>query len=122
VVGALSGDRDDSLSDFGGESLVLGAAGFCKASGSRNAARAGGGCFSDKRRKIASVRRIGRVETVGVSHGADGTCEPLICVVDDDDEVRSSLDSLLRSAGYRVRDYEGPAAYLADEARMRPIA
>jgi FixJ family two-component response regulator len=42
----------------------------------------------------------------------------LICVVDDDDEVRSSLlDSLLRSAGYRVRDYEGPAAYLADEAR-----
>jgi FixJ family two-component response regulator len=42
--------------------------------------------------------------------------KPLICVIDDDDEVRSSLDSLLRSAGYRVRDYEGPQDYLADES------
>lgn len=41
--------------------------------------------------------------------------QPLICVVDDDDEVRSSLDSLLRSAGYRVHGYDGPAAYLAQE-------
>jgi FixJ family two-component response regulator len=40
---------------------------------------------------------------------------PLICVVDDDDEVRSSLDSLLRSAGYRVHGYDGPEAYLAEE-------
>jgi hypothetical protein len=68
---ALSGDRDDGLSDFEvkRESLVLWRGGlFCKAGGSRNAARAGGSA-SDKRRKIASVRRIGRVETVGVSHG-----------------------------------------------------
>lgn len=42
--------------------------------------------------------------------------QPLICVVDDDDEVRSSLDSLLRSAGYRVHGYDGPAAYLAEES------
>ena len=38
---------------------------------------------------------------------------PLICVVDDDADVRGSLDSLLRSTGYAVQTFEGPEDYLA---------
>jgi FixJ family two-component response regulator len=41
---------------------------------------------------------------------------PLICVVDDEEEIRGALDSLLRSAGYEVRTYDGPDAYLASAA------
>jgi FixJ family two-component response regulator len=37
----------------------------------------------------------------------------LICVIDDDADVRGSLDSLLRSVGFAVRTFEGPEAYLA---------
>ncbi|UYY58435.1 response regulator transcription factor [Sphingomonas sp. S2-65] len=36
-----------------------------------------------------------------------------ICVIDDDAEVRGSIGSLLRSSGYDVRLYDGPAAFLA---------
>ena len=36
-----------------------------------------------------------------------------ICVIDDDSEVRGSIGSLLRSSGYDVRLYDGPAAFLA---------
>lgn len=37
---------------------------------------------------------------------------PLICVIDDDDDVRAALDSLLRSAGYAVRTFAAPAEFL----------
>ena len=37
----------------------------------------------------------------------------LICVIDDDEEVRGSLDSFLRSAGFDVRTFAGPDDYLA---------
>ncbi len=37
-----------------------------------------------------------------------------VCVVDDDADVRGSIGSLLRSAGYDVRLYEGPGAFLAE--------
>jgi FixJ family two-component response regulator len=42
----------------------------------------------------------------------------LICVIDDDDEVRASLDSLLRSAGYEARTFATPEEFLdsADDA------
>jgi len=39
----------------------------------------------------------------------------LICVIDDDAEMRGSLDSLLRSAGLRVLTFESPEDYLACE-------
>lgn len=38
---------------------------------------------------------------------------PLICVIDDDEEVRDSLDSLLRSAGFAVRTFAAPEEFLA---------
>lgn len=37
----------------------------------------------------------------------------LICVIDDDEDVRGSLDSLLRSAGFDVKTFAGPEDYLA---------
>ena len=39
----------------------------------------------------------------------------LICVIDDDAEMRGSLDSLLRSTGLRVLTFESPEDYLACE-------
>ncbi|NVN10102.1 response regulator transcription factor [Nguyenibacter vanlangensis] len=42
----------------------------------------------------------------------DGAAE-LICIVDDDEGVRDSLDNLLRSTGYKVRSFGHPAAFLA---------
>ncbi len=35
------------------------------------------------------------------------------CVIDDDAEVRGAIGSLLRSSGYEVRLYDGPAAFLS---------
>jgi len=37
---------------------------------------------------------------------------PLICVIDDDPDVRGAVDSLLRSAGFEVRTFAGPAEFL----------
>lgn len=37
----------------------------------------------------------------------------LVCIIDDDAEVRGSLDSLLRSTGFAVRTFAGPDDYLA---------
>lgn len=45
------------------------------------------------------------------------TASPLICVVDDDDSVRVSLEGLLRSLGHRVETFDSAAAFLSSEAR-----
>lgn len=37
----------------------------------------------------------------------------LICIIDDDADVRGSLDSLLRAHGYQVRTFASPDAFLA---------
>lgn len=36
----------------------------------------------------------------------------LVCVIDDDEQVRASLDSLLRSAGYAARTFASPEEFL----------
>lgn len=41
------------------------------------------------------------------------TVEQTICVVDDDDDVRASLEMLIRRSGYRVRAFESARAFLA---------
>ncbi|WP_066801315.1 response regulator transcription factor [Sphingomonas soli] len=41
------------------------------------------------------------------------TDESLVCVIDDDADVRGSLGSLLRSAGFEVALYETPEEFLA---------
>lgn len=43
------------------------------------------------------------------------TC-PVICIVDDDDYVRVSLGSLLRSYGYAIRLFESAETFLESQA------
>jgi CheY-like chemotaxis protein len=43
---------------------------------------------------------------------------PLIGIVDDNEEVRQSISSLLGSAGYRSVVFESPAAFLNSPARI----
>jgi FixJ family two-component response regulator len=45
--------------------------------------------------------------------GREASQPALICVIDDDEDVRGSLDSLLRSAGFEVLTFAGPEDYLA---------
>jgi FixJ family two-component response regulator len=40
---------------------------------------------------------------------------PLICVIDDDPDVRGALDSLLRANEFAVRTFAGPPEFLASE-------
>ncbi|TDK29846.1 response regulator transcription factor [Rhizobium deserti] len=42
-----------------------------------------------------------------------GTGSSLICVLDDDEDVRDSLEVLLRSANYNVRSFADPEEFLA---------
>lgn len=47
----------------------------------------------------------------------DTKTAPLVCVIDDDAEVRGSLDALLRSADFRVATFASPGDFMAcDEA------
>ncbi|MBX4891153.1 response regulator transcription factor [Rhizobium bangladeshense] len=43
----------------------------------------------------------------------NGAGRSLICVIDDDVDVRDSLEMLLRSADYNVRSFAGPEEFLA---------
>jgi FixJ family two-component response regulator len=45
---------------------------------------------------------------------------PLVFVVDDDEEVRKSLDRLLRSLGFRVETFASPEAFLERAPYDRP--
>ncbi|MCW2236411.1 response regulator transcription factor [Azospirillum canadense] len=42
--------------------------------------------------------------------------DALVCVIDDDADVRSAMDSLLRSVGYDVLTFASPEDYLASDA------
>lgn len=46
--------------------------------------------------------------------------QPIVFVVDDDPSVRSGLDSLLRSAGWRVETFPSAAAFLARQPEDAP--
>jgi len=48
------------------------------------------------------------------------TRSPTIAIVDDDDGVRTSLSSLVRSLGYDVRTYRSAVDFLADSAAKDP--
>jgi len=43
------------------------------------------------------------------------TNKPLVCVIDDDAEVRGSLDALLRSADFRVAAFASPDGFMASD-------
>jgi FixJ family two-component response regulator len=45
------------------------------------------------------------------------SASPLICVIDDDDSVRVSLEGLLRSLGHRVRAFESATAFMVSTSR-----
>jgi FixJ family two-component response regulator len=42
--------------------------------------------------------------------------EDLVCIIDDDPDVRESLDNLLRASGYNVQAFAGPDEFLACDA------
>jgi FixJ family two-component response regulator len=46
--------------------------------------------------------------------------EPVIAIVDDDEAVRSSLASLVRSLGYRARTYGSGPDFLRDHLDQEP--
>jgi FixJ family two-component response regulator len=50
----------------------------------------------------------------------DMTHDPTIAVLDDDEGVRISLTSLIRSLGYQVRCYASPLEFLDDRAAGEP--
>jgi FixJ family two-component response regulator len=60
------------------------------------------------------------IQLVQQSASIAGHTDPkeLVCVIDDDEDVRVSLDSLLRSAGYASRTFASPEEFLesADDA------
>ena len=43
---------------------------------------------------------------------------PTICIVDDDHDVRSSLENFLRSVGVEVRSFESAECFLASSERL----
>ena len=43
---------------------------------------------------------------------------PVICIVDDDVDVRASLENYLRSAGLQVRSFDSAEAFLASPERL----
>lgn len=47
-------------------------------------------------------------------------CSPTIAIIDDDDGVRASLVSLVRSLGYTARSYGSAAEFLGDRAPQDP--
>ncbi len=53
-------------------------------------------------------------DSMSASQSAISTA--LICVVDDDTDVRNSLSSLLRAVGYSVETFAGPGEFLASDA------
>lgn len=46
---------------------------------------------------------------------AAGPSAPMVCIVDDDDDVRDSLKALLEAHGLRVRDFASALAFLEGE-------
>lgn len=59
------------------------------------------------------LRRYWDVAEDSMAVGGDPA---LVCIVDDDAEVRGAVDSLLRSAGYRVMAFASPDEYLTSAA------
>jgi FixJ family two-component response regulator len=46
---------------------------------------------------------------------------PLVSIIDDDDDVRQSLQDLVESAGYDVRLFESAEAFLASDALPQTV-
>jgi FixJ family two-component response regulator len=64
------------------------------------------------------VVRLTQHPSPSVDLKGDPDNRDIICVIDDDGDVRSSLESLLRSAGYSARTFATPEEFLesADDA------
>lgn len=45
---------------------------------------------------------------------------PTICIVDDDDDVRSSLENYLRAMGIEVRSFDSAEGFLASRQQPEP--
>lgn len=56
--------------------------------------------------------QLGGRPSPSVPAGDDARVRDLVCVIDDDEQVRAALDSLLRSAGYAARTFASPDEFL----------
>ena len=56
--------------------------------------------------------QLGGRQSQSLAEAGDAPVRELVCVIDDDDQVRASLDSLLRSAGYAARTFASPEEFL----------
>jgi FixJ family two-component response regulator len=65
---------------------------------------------------------MGSAQTDRILGAPSLTDHPLVSIVDDDEGMRSSLDGLMRSMGYRVAVFESAERFLAsDEARHSQV-
>ena len=56
--------------------------------------------------------QLGGGSSQSVAETGEAQPRDLVCVIDDDEQVRTSLDSLLRSAGYAARTFASPEEFL----------
>ena len=60
----------------------------------------------------STLVQLGGQPSPSATVGGDEQARELVCVIDDDEQVRASLDSLLRSAGYAARTFATPEEFL----------
>ena len=57
-----------------------------------------------------------RQNSSGASGAVENALPPLVCVLDDDPDIRGSIESLLRAEGFDVRTYASPADFVTCES------
>jgi CheY-like chemotaxis protein len=79
-------------------------------------------CNSNSSGKHADSADLGTILAAITASGTAASARrgtlagPLVSIIDDDEDVRQSLEALVESVGYSVRLFEGGEAFLASDA------